>query len=95
MENLEAIGINSQIENVLFGQPKEEKQKAEQKATFVRSNIDKVFKINGKKVYDVMMNEIDNESIYYNLRKRDCNNNIQSERKYYYPIQYANIELTN
>ena len=51
----------------------------------IKKDIDKVKKINGKKVYNVT---IDGDYLHYNLRPRKDGKLI-----YYYPIQYANIEF--
>lgn len=85
MENLKPINIDNQINNVLFGVSQDEQKKVIDKINFVIQNKDNILKINGKKVFNI---EIDKEYILYNLKNRTDGKTI-----YYYPIQYANIEL--
>lgn len=81
MKTLEPIGIENQIEDTLSGIVRDISDKKNE----LKKNIDKVKKINGKKVYNVTM---DGDSLYYNLKRRNDGVLI-----YYYPVQYANIEL--
>lgn len=85
MENATPIGIETQIMDVLFGVSSEQIDKTTEKIKFVSENYGKIKRINGSKVFNAI---VDGENIRYNLRNRtdgDC--------KYYYPIQYANIEF--
>ena len=81
MKTLEPIGLSTQIEDTLSGIVRDISDKKKE----IKNNIDKIKKINGKKVYNVT---IDGDSLYYNLRRRD-----DGELLYYYPIQYANISF--
>lgn len=81
MKTLKPIGIENQIEDTLSGITRDFSDKKNK----IKKNIDKVKKINGTKVYNVM---IDGDDLRYNLRRRD-----DGELLYYYPIQYANIEF--
>ena len=81
MKTLEPIGIETQIEDTLSGIVRDFSDKKNE----IKKNIDKVKKINGKKVYNVTM---DGDSLYYNLKPRN-----DGELIYYYPVQYANIEF--
>ena len=81
MKTLEPIGIEKQIEDALSGIVRDISDKKNE----IKKNIDKVKKINGKKVYNVTM---DGDSLYYNLKPRNDGKLI-----YYYPVQYANIEF--
>ena len=81
MKTLEPIGIENQIEDTLSGIVRDISDKKNE----IKKNIDKVKKINGKKVYNVTM---DGDSLYYNLKPRNDGKSI-----YYYPVQYANIEF--
>lgn len=81
MKTLKPIGIENQIEDVLSGVVRDFSDKKNE----IKKNIDKVKKINGKRVYNVI---IDGDYLRYNLRARN-----DGELLYYYPIQYANIEF--
>ena len=81
MKTLEPIGIEKQIEDALSGIVRDFSDKKNE----IKKNIDKVKKINGKKVYNVIM---DGDYLYYNLKPRN-----DGELIYYYPVQYANIEF--
>lgn len=81
MKTLEPIGIENQIEDTLSGIVRDISDKKNE----IKKNIDKVKKINGKKVYNVAM---DGDYLHYNLKQRNDGKLI-----YYYPIQYANIEF--
>lgn len=81
MKTLEPIGLETQIEDTLSGIVRDISDKKKE----IKKNIDKVKKINGKKVYNVTM---DGDSLYYNLKPRNDGKLI-----YYYPVQYANIEF--
>lgn len=81
MKTLEPIGIENQIEDTLSGIVRDFSDKKNE----IKKNIDKVKKINGKKVYNVAM---DGDYLHYNLRPRNDGKLI-----YYYPVQYANIEF--
>ena len=81
MRTLEPIGLENQIEDTLSGIVRDFSDKKNE----IKKNIDKVKKINGKKVYNVI---IDGDYLYYNLKPRNDGKLI-----YYYPVQYANIEF--
>jgi len=81
MKTLEPIGIEKQIEDALSGIVRDFSDKKNE----IKKNIDKVKKINGKRVYNVVM---DGDYLYYNLKSRN-----DGELIYYYPVQYANIEF--
>lgn len=81
---LKSIGEENQINNILFGSS--EIDKVMEKVNILTENINRIKKVNGSKVYDVL---IDDKYIYYNLRPFKK----PSDREYYYPIQYANIEF--
>lgn len=81
MKTLESIGVENQIEDTLSGIVRDFSDKKNE----IKKNIDKVKKINGKKVYNVIM---DGDYMHYNLRSRN-----DGKLMYYYPIQYANIEF--
>ena len=81
MKTLEPIGIESQIEDTLSGIVRDISDKKKE----IKNNIDKIKKINGKSVYNVI---IDGDYLRYNLKKRN-----DGELVYYYPVQYANIEF--
>lgn len=107
MKTLQPIGIETQIENVLFGIPQTETDKVKEKVKFLTDNLDKIEKVNGTKVYDVFICT-DFDNIYYNLEPTPerfkkvlsnliqvVNGKTQHTRDYYYPIQYAKIEFSN
>ncbi len=81
MKTLEPISLETQIEDTLSAIVRDISDKQNE----IKKNIDKVKKINGKKVYNVTM---DGDSLYYNLKPRNDGKLI-----YYYPVQYANIEF--
>lgn len=81
MKTLEPIGLETQLEDLLNGIVRDISDKKNE----IKRNIDKVKKINGKKVYNVTM---EGNYLYYNLKQRN-----DGELIYYYPIQYANIEF--
>lgn len=98
---LQPIAIENQIENVLFGTPQTEKDRVKEKVKIVNDNIDRVYKINGSRAYDVII-DTDTSNIYYNLEPipeilknllQVANGTTQHTRRYYYPIQHAEIEL--
>ncbi len=104
---LQPIEIETQIENVLFGTPQTETDRVKEKVKTLIGNTEKVHKINGKKVYDVII-DTDFNNVYYNLTPTPerfkklypnllhvINGTTQHTRDYYYPIQYAEIEITN
>jgi hypothetical protein len=78
---LKPIGVRTQIEDTLSGITRDFSDKKNE----IKKNINKVKKINGKKVYNVLM---DGDYLHYNLRQRKDGKLI-----YYYPIQYATIEF--
>lgn len=86
------LNIDTQIEDCLFGKSDQAKTDRDNKLWFVASNIKKIFKVNGSKVYDV---RLQGEDIYYNLKPMPeyLREYDKGTRKYYYPIEYANIEF--
>jgi hypothetical protein len=93
---LNPIGIKTQIQDALTEASAKQNKNVSLKIQFVKDNIDNIEKINGKKVYNPIADE---EYINYNLQK--CPKMFikslleTKKRKYYYPIQYANIKLKN
>ncbi|HBH47671.1 MAG TPA: hypothetical protein DDX98_03485 [Bacteroidales bacterium] len=90
MKDLKAIGIENQINDALFGPSDNQIKLVKQKIDFVKRNASKVIKVNGDKVYDVI---IDEDNIRYNLLKCPAEFIQFMKQKYYYPIQYAHIEF--
>jgi len=84
MKTLEPIRINNQIEDCLFGKSSNIDAELNNKINTLKDNINNIIKINGSKVFNVVIKDKD---IYYNLR------NNPNYQKYYYPIQYAKIEF--
>ncbi|MBP8115638.1 MAG: hypothetical protein KAY50_09795 [Chitinophagaceae bacterium] len=86
------IGLDTQLENVLFGQSNAEKLEVKEKASLISANINKVHKVNGKKVY---LPSVHDDDIFYFLEKPPSWYKVTEETKgnYYYPIQYAKIEF--
>lgn len=81
MKTLEPIGIENQIEDALSGIVRDFSDKKNE----IKKNIDRVKKINGNRVYNVIM---DGDYLRYNLKPRNDGKLI-----YYYPLQYANVEF--
>lgn len=91
--NLQPIGIETQIEDLLLGQSEKDKKSVQEKISHVVKNIKRVIKVNGKKVYNPV---VVGEDIRYNFIKcpEEWEHSLSDgERMYYYPIQYAKIEL--
>lgn len=94
MKNLKPIGLENQLEDLLYGQPEDQKAMIFDKIKQTAENIDRVKKINGSPVFDPV---IDGEYIRYNLS--ETSEKIKrlfpttKERTHYYPIQYAFIEF--
>lgn len=86
------IGHDTQLENVLFGQSDAEKLEVKEKISLIAANINKVHKVNGKKVY---LPSVHDDDIFYFLEKPPSWYKVTEETKgnYYYPIQYAKIEF--
>jgi hypothetical protein len=85
------IGIETQIENVLSGSESDSEKKAiEKKVEYARKNISNIKKMNGSKVYDLSIeqDEFDVWKFRYNLKKTGKS----TGQKYYYPVQFAEIE---
>jgi len=89
MTTTEPIGIETQIENILFGISETEKTETENKILFVSEHVSEIIKINGKKVFNVI---VDGNNVCYDLSKYQRAEN-DNYRVYYYPIKYANIEF--
>lgn len=87
MKKSNPIGIDTQLENVLFGESQQEKDETQDKIDLIKSKVNDIAKINGCKVFNVMVKD---DIIKYNLQ----DNRISDYRKYYYPIKYANIEFS-
>jgi hypothetical protein len=75
MKTVNPIGIETQIDSVLFGESQQEQESTTEKISFAKENINSIVSINGMKVKKV---EIEGNNIYYN-------------NNYYYPIKYARI----
>ena len=82
---IKAIGIETQIENLFFGETEDVKNQVINKIEFIKNNSENIFMINNKKVYNVSIKE---DEIWYNLK-----NNNKYPQRYYYPIKYADIKL--
>jgi DNA repair protein RadC len=86
------IGIDNQIDDALQGQSEEQIKQVEDKAKYATDNVERITKINGKNVYDVsvLFNDgiMQRWELRYNLKRTGKN----TDQKYYYPVQYANIE---
>ena len=81
----EPIGMETQLQDALEGPDKETQDSVRKKVEYTTTNVDKIHKINGSKVYNVT---VDQGNLRYNLK-----NTGAYPQKYYYPIQYANIEF--
>jgi hypothetical protein len=79
------IGLETQIEDVLIGETKQQTEDTAQKIKLVTKNVNNIIKINNCNVYNVI---VKGEYLYYNLSKR-----FKGEQKYYYPIKFATIEF--
>lgn len=89
-----AIGHETQIEDCLFGQNSADKESLQMKVDFTVKHIDKIISLNGSKIYHPIVKGND---IFYFLSKAPSFLNVtdKTERKYYYPIQYAEIVFFN
>ena len=83
MKILKPIGLEEQLLDCLEGVPARRREATDKKIAYVSRHIDKVQRINGRKIFDPY---VEGGNIYYRLGK--C-----SEIKYHYPIQYAMIEI--
>ncbi len=81
----EPIGLEEQLFDALEGPDKETQDSVRKKVEYTTTNVDKIHKINGSKVYNVT---VDQGDLRYNLK-----NTGRYPQKYYHPIQYANIEF--
>ena len=81
----EPIGLETQLLDALEGADKDTQDSVRKKVEYTTTNVDKIHKINGSKVYNVT---IDKGDLRYNLK-----NTGAYPQKYYYPIQYATIEF--
>lgn len=81
MKILKPIGLEEQLLDVLEGVPAERKYATDKKIAYVSRHINKVQRINGKKIFNPY---VKGEDIHFYLRKG-------SKTDYYYPIQYATI----
>lgn len=88
MKTYNSIGIENQIEDILFGESQSQLTSKAEKINFAIKNVGNIVKINDSKVFDV---SIIDSNLWYNLRK----NGVAENQKYYYPIQYAKIEFNN
>jgi hypothetical protein len=83
------IGIETQLENILFGISETEKTETENKIFLVSEHVSEIVKINGKKVFNVI---VDGDNLCYDLSKYH-RAEADNYRVYYYPIKYADIEF--
>lgn len=90
MKVLQPINQENQLFDVLEGKPASDMQAKEQKIATVKKNIENVISVNGKKVFDPI---VDDEYISYNLQKAPEWIQLGDTRKYYYPIEYATIKI--
>lgn len=81
---MKSINPQNQLTDIL-GITIPDNQKIYEKIEHVKVNINNVTHVNGSKVFNAEVKEND---IYYNLKKRTAGKTI-----YYYPIQYASIQL--
>ena len=81
----EPVGLETQLSDALEGADKETQDSVRKKVEYTTSNVGKIHKINERKVYNVT---VDKGDLRYNLK-----NTGAYPQKYYYPIQYANIEF--
>jgi len=92
MKTLKPIGIENQIVDVLEGESAEQRNAVLRKIEQCKKDVAKITHINGSKVYAVIVN---GEKLEYMLTPTPefitelVGDNF--ERKYYYPIQYAEI----
>ncbi len=91
---LKPIAIETQIEDAIFGQSADTTESVKLKVDFTTKNIDKVISVNGSKVFYPI---VKNGDIWYCLQKAPNCFKVteQTQRHYYYPIQYANIQFFN
>lgn len=82
------INLKGQIEDAIEGESQDTKESLAKKIQHVKDNINRVDKINGKKVYHVTFNE-EREVLRYNLSSRGN----AEDQKYYYPVKYAQIDF--
>ena len=87
MQTENPIGLENQIEDVLFGKNTQQLQEIERKVQYAISNIDRIVSVNGKKVYNVSINRTTGD-ICFNLRNKKGD---KVTTNWYYPIQYAKI----
>jgi hypothetical protein len=89
---LRSIGIDTQIEDCLFGESDNDKESVQMKIDFTKKHLDEIILINGKKPYCPI---VIGEHIYYFLSKPPDFMKITDDtgRKYYYPIKYADIQF--
>ena len=83
MKILNPIGSEEQLLDCFFGIPALRRAATDKKIACVSRHNNKVRRINGKKIFKPY---VEGGNIYYYLNK-------SSETKYYYPIQYATIEI--
>lgn len=91
---LKAIAQDTQIEDCLIGESAETAASKKLKIEFTEKNINSVISVNGSKVFYPIVKGAD---IWYCLQKAPESWKVtdQTERHYYYPIQYANIQFFN
>ena len=88
---LKPLHTEKQLDDVLFGKPEQDKRALSEKIIHVRQNLSKISTINGSKVYDVQINDVNLE---YNLEKKPDWIKQQAKPIYHYPIEYAHITFT-
>lgn len=87
---LKPIGAETQIEDCIFGKSMQDNTSINMKIDFAKKNVNSIISINGKKVYHPIIKD---DNVFYFLKKAPHFLPITDEtkRKYYYPIQYAEI----
>lgn len=98
MQTLKPIGLETQILDTLFGMPEQQAKEISEKIEFLKANIDRIKAVNGKEIFHPF---IDDKNINYELSENKrfgelakYYNGDTGYRTYYYPIQYAEVELT-
>ena len=91
---LKAIGQDTQIEDCICGMSADNKDSLTLKIEFTKKHISEIISLNGSEIFHPIVKE---ENIYYFLSKAPEWLTItdKTERKYYYPIQYAEIIFFN
>jgi len=82
---LQPIALELQIEHAIRGADAETLRLTGEKIAIIHRDVEKVFAVNGKKVYDVALV---GDEIYFTFRRG-------AKTRYHYPAQYALVELAN